>query len=320
MGQLTTEQARELQAKRLREPLDYHPFLCWCVLREREIGREIDRSTLQISNPNSRNRQVKPTRPRRASSILLDEIGWDREAGERRLFRWCNEPTVSGVVERAVIEDALHHARVDFYDVYPDLEPDVGVLRDGYCLACARETTTTDGNCPWCEGPLEPGRPKGSQPRVGQGRHMTDQQVRAAHVVYERSGLSIMRIATLIYRRYGYTSPSACASSLNKAFVHLGLARRDQMQASIAAHLKHGMLIGGKTAPLYKRALNLERHGPCQATMKYGKPCPRAAQPGSTTCGYHAPNELERRRRQVAALNAERKNTLRWAGHEKAAA
>jgi len=288
---------------RLREPIPIEPFLTWLALREREIGREIDRSNLQIS-ASKRTGSNTAARPQRATDQLLYEIGWEPAMGERKLFRWINDEHRTHI-ERAVVEDALHHAGVELYDIYPDLEPP-GQGRDAYCPTCRADVYATDSGCPWCENPVLDQRPIGSRPRLGQGRKMTDQQVRAAHVIYQQTGLSVRRLAELLYERHGYKSASACATSLNKAFVSLGLERRDKIEASIAAHTTHGLTAGGHAAPLYKRTLRLERHGQCEAVMKYGKPCPRAAQPGTTTCGYHAAGELARRREQIAAINAQR--------------
>lgn len=316
MAPLTTEQARALRAKRLREPLDVAPFLVWCTLREREIRREIDRSTIQIRG--DRNRHSTPARPDRASNRLLDEIGWERESGERRMYRWANEID-TGRVERAVIEDALHHAGIAFYDIYPDLEP-AGEVRDAYCPTCRDEVTVVDEDCPWCHGTVIDQRPNLSQARFGQNRKMTAAQLRAAHVIYDQTGRSIREVAELLYIRYGYQSNESCATSLRMGWKALGLARRDVVEATRAAHLTHGMTQRGIRHALYKRMLNIERHGQCESRLQDGTACPRAAKPGTTTCGYHAPDELARRRALLAQVNAEGKNTLRWAGHRKKAA
>lgn len=314
---LTPEQARALQAKRLREPIDFRPFLVWCVLRERAITREIDRSTLQIRGDKGNNSH-SAARPDSPSGRLLDEIGWDRESGARRLFRWCNEPSTSGQVERAVIEDALHHAGVDFYDVYPDLEPDVTSLRDGYCLACRDDVTTADGRCPWCDGEVDARRPHGSHARMGAGCRMTDAQVRAAHVIYQQRGLNLNELGMLLHERFGYATHKSCGIALRRAFIRLGLPRRDGTIDSTRAHITHGLLVGGpaaKTSPEYlawRRERKRLANGVCTATKSDGSPCDRAALTGQQTCGFHRPEEVERRRAIIAQLNAAGKNRLGW--------
>jgi len=227
-----------------------------------------------------------------AVAALVREIGWttnatdDTASGVRRLHRWRNEATTVPVVERAVIEDALFHADTDIHDIYPDLA-----------------------------------HPRGAS-LLGQGRRMTDKQVLAAHVLYEQ-GLSTRQVALLIWRKYGYANVNSCAGSLLRAWTAFGLPRRDVTEANVHAHTIHGLAAGGRVAPLYKRTVRIARHGRCDATLKDGAACPRAAQAGTTTCGYHAPAELARRRAQVERLNAQGKNTLRWANrqtaHEEAA-
>lgn len=256
-------------ARPLKEPIAVEPFLKWCEAREAEIQREFDAA------PSDRWQSESS-----AHRLVLFEIGWPTDSDARRYLRWRNE-SLTGLVERAVVEDALHHAGVDFYAVYLDV-PD----------------------------------PKGPGDWVGRGRWMTDAEVLAAHTVYWRGGVSLRRLGDLLWERYGYSGSVSCATQLRRAFVNLGLPCRPVEEASLMAHLTHGLTRNGERPPLYKRWLNVQRHGQCDATLRSGDPCPRAARPGTSACGYHQPDEMARRREQIAAVNAEGKNLLRWADRE----
>jgi hypothetical protein len=103
-----------LAATRLREPIDVAPFLAWCAERETRIRRELG-SEHGVNDGKQTNHRER----------LVTELGWTIEAGCRRLHRWTHPDQStkhSGLVERAVIEDALHNAGVQFTDVYPDLD------------------------------------------------------------------------------------------------------------------------------------------------------------------------------------------------------
>lgn len=252
--------------EKLREPIEVAPFLAWCAQREARIRAEIDNYPA-ISG--KREGGVTPRLPtgEDAHGRLVMELGWNPDTGARRLHRWTHE--IAGAVERATIEEALFTAGVDFHDIYPD-EP----------------------------------APRPVSCRVGQGRRMTNKQILAAHVIYTRRGLSLRQLGELLWQQFGYANAESCAWQIRRGFKNLGLPVRDPIEASRAAHYKHGLATGGKVAPLYKRTLKLQRHGPCCATLANGEPCPRAAQPGSTTCGFHAERELARRKAQVAQINA----------------
>jgi len=133
-----------LAATRLKEPIDVAPFLAWCANRETRIRRELG-SEHGIADGKQTNHRER----------LVTELGWTIEAGTRRLHRWTHPDQgdgFSGLVERAVIEDALHHAGVQFADVYPDLDDDdQGEQTEAYCNRCHDTVTAIDGICPWCE-------------------------------------------------------------------------------------------------------------------------------------------------------------------------
>jgi hypothetical protein len=125
---------------------------------------------------------------------LVMSFGWDPGTGVRKLDRWKSpdgRDSHSGWVDRAVIEDALRSAGVDIEDIYPDLpEPSPRVIR------------------------------------MGQSRRMTDAQVIAAHTVYTKGRMTMYALGDLIWKRYGYATPSACTRALSVAFKGLGLPIR----------------------------------------------------------------------------------------------
>lgn len=248
-----------------REPIPVAPFLAWCQTRIEQLTYELDAYpaiglTLEGVNPHAR---------------LMLELGWDPDTGGRRLLRWASAEHMTGMGERALIEDALHHAGVAFEDVYPAIES-------------AR-----------------------AQPdKLGQGHRMTDAQIVAAHTIYNRTGMSLRALGELLWQRYGYIDAASCTQQLRRSFHNRGLPVRTIQEGQWASHYKHGMTVGGKTAPMYKRTLKLQRDGPCAATRKDGTPCPRAARPGTDRCGYHNADEIERRRTQMAQVNARRAERL----------
>lgn len=288
-------------AKRFREPLEVGPFNAWVAKRKKQIARELDAFPAIEGRPEMLN----------VHDRLLAELGWSGEAGARRLFRWANEN--AGYAERAEIENALDSAGADFYEVYPYLAHEQDPGAEVFCRACRTEVMTRDGTCPWCGGDTVPERPPQSRPRLGQGRRITEEQIRAAHVLYWQGGLSLTEVSRLLYERFGYASVSSGEAQIRRHFKLLGLPRRPVAEANLAAHIKHGMFVGGKRPALYKRMQNIAKYGQCQHTLASGKPCPRAAHPGTTHCGYHRPEEIARRtERIVFEVNARGKNRLRW--------
>ena len=112
--------------------------------------------------------------PGPAIAAVCQEIGWEGDAGTRRLYRYRHQLSESQVGKkrgkngernpgvkvtrtaeqwpRRVVEDALHRAGVLFEDLYPEiaaaedrpLEPAV------WCVACNERVHPVGGVCLWC--------------------------------------------------------------------------------------------------------------------------------------------------------------------------
>lgn len=56
-------------------------------------------------------------------------------------------------ISRYYVEDALTHAGVDFYELYPALEAerDIELEPDEWCDRCGEDVTPIGGQCPWCD-------------------------------------------------------------------------------------------------------------------------------------------------------------------------
>ncbi len=125
---------------------------------------------------------------------------------------------------------------------------------------------------------------------------LTDEELRAAHVVYVQAGLSLRGIASHLWERAGYASSSSCAQAIMQGFMRLGLPRRDRREAAIAAATKHGRRAGGNMAG-YKRWLKEQRgelRPYCAGTRtRDGEPCEQRAMHGSTYCPQHDPARRE---------------------------
>jgi hypothetical protein len=165
-----------------KEPLAVAPFLEWCDKRETQIRRDLD------NLPGLRSFKLNDD----AGSRLVMELGWDVESGQRRLRRWRHE-TLSGLIGREVIEEALFCAGVPFEEIYPD----------------------------------EPTPPRVAV-RLGQGSRMTQPQLVAAHTVYMRANMTMNDVAALIWQRYGYANPEAARHALTRGWRSLGLQVRRQ--------------------------------------------------------------------------------------------
>lgn len=101
---------------------------------------------------------------RNALAQVAAECGWPGESGQRKLYRYLRElkSTKRGrraksmevpaeTYPRPVVEDALHHAGVDFYSIYPELayERDIELEPAAWCPACQEHVTPIGGECPW---------------------------------------------------------------------------------------------------------------------------------------------------------------------------
>lgn len=173
----------------VKERVSVQPFLAWCREREAQILREIDHYPAIGHIGQAAGRTPAGAAPH---TMLIMELGWEHEVGSRRLHRWEHE-NQSTDVDRAIVEDALHHAGASFEKVYPD-EPESPIA------------------LPTC--------------RLGMRRLMTDAQVVAAHTVYVRGRMTSMTLAELLYRRLGYATVGSCAKALEVAFKGLGLPIR----------------------------------------------------------------------------------------------
>jgi len=98
--------SREQAIGRLKEPVPVAPFLQWADRRMRVLAVEYDDGKSATAG----------------IAQLMDDIGWPYDAGVRRFYRWRNDKTFHGFVERAVVEDALWRAGVHFWEVYDDAE------------------------------------------------------------------------------------------------------------------------------------------------------------------------------------------------------
>ena len=115
-------------ARPVRDPIPAQPFLDWCERRRKQIERELN-CVPAIKTASGRNDFGAFCGP---NTRLVMELGWgDRlDTGARRLHRIRygdagNAP--SGVVSRALVEDALWRAGVAFEDVYPDVDREMAV-------------------------------------------------------------------------------------------------------------------------------------------------------------------------------------------------
>ncbi len=116
--------------RRIDEPVSLAPFLAWVEGRERQHAHTGD-----------------------PVAAVVRDIGWDGESGVRRLHRWRHE-SITGMAERADVEDALHHAGVRWDEVY---DPDPVDLGEGYCPRCLDTVGVQDGRCVWCSATVTTG-------------------------------------------------------------------------------------------------------------------------------------------------------------------
>jgi hypothetical protein len=218
-------------------------------------------------------------------AAVLRRIGWDDEVGARRLYRWRTEVAH---VEALDVYDLLHLLDGSFDAVYSAPE---------YSGARAAMSASPE--------PVA-GRRRGKP--VGKHRRMTDAQVRAAHVLYQRKGLSLRQLGRALYEQLGYGSAASCANALSDAFLQLGLPTRDRVAASVAASTKHGLATRAARASSDPRHLalrraqrrargeTLDRPRCAGVRLRYprkGEPCGRLAQAGSDFCLQHDPTRRE---------------------------
>lgn len=117
----------------LHEALDPQPFRDWCDRRLKTT----DDAGVELGHG--------------AAELTVTRLVFDLNISERRLHRWRFEVKS---LQRAEVEEALHHADVGFWEVYPEVA-DPESLYEGYCTRCDEVVgATKEGRCTWCDGPI----------------------------------------------------------------------------------------------------------------------------------------------------------------------
>lgn len=131
-----------------------------------------------------------------------------------------------------------------------------GVLRRRrLCSVCRERHRGGDWAHP-LHGPLPPGEIVNRQEVFWRRCKITPAHARALHVVYQRDGVGVTRLADLYFERLGYRTSATCASALRNAFLMLGLPLRDHAEAQRArAEAQRQLGFGGRT---YVRRLTVE--------------------------------------------------------------
>lgn len=236
-----------------------------------------------------------------AQQILAEQLG----INERTVYRYKNgldgesKPGVT-TYARYPVEDALEALGIPFADVYPEIAAadDVELEPEAYCAQCRDDVIPLDGSCPWCDGPVGQRKPR-SIPRRGQGRRLSDAQVRAAHRLHWEEGLSLRELGRRLYRQAGYSSAKSCAGALSNAFAGMALPARDRIDATVVASTSHGLsprvprTLGEREAKLaHRRTLAQAGREPCSAVTGHGFPCQNFCPSGMRTCRFHSPEGL----------------------------
>jgi len=84
-------------------------------------------------------------------------------------------------------------------------------------------------------------RGRSLEKRRGVPPNLTDEQIRAAHLIYVKRRLSFRALGKLLYAQFGYKSPRSCANSLCDQFKRLGIPARDRIEATVLASTTHGL-------------------------------------------------------------------------------
>lgn len=275
---------------RIMERVPAAPFREWLERRITKIGMDLD--------------QQEGVRV--VAGELLPDV--TIESAVRMLYRYRNSldgqdvPTDEHPLE--AVERMLDNVGVRVWEVYPELELD-DVGRDGYCRSCRLEVTTIGGGCPWCDGPVDDHRPKRSASRKGQSRRVSESELRAMNVEH-LAGTSISDIGRREWRRLGYAHAHSCSDAIARGFRELGLERRDRLEASRAASIKHGATTNRAVAPGspdhdrylkhmrgHQRRMRERRWReaglvPCPQPLASGRQCASWVKPGEKQCGRHA--------------------------------
>jgi hypothetical protein len=149
------------------EQLSPQPFRQWCAWR---------------LDPKGWDRRDAPAVADDSSSAK--QLAFDLGMGDRKLHRWRNE---NRTLERLEVEDALHHADVGLWEVYPDLDE-------------PRRLPSP---------PIEPAK-------------LTDEQLVELHSVHSR-GVPVKVLGELVWERAGYANWKSAEDSIRRGFRRLGL-------------------------------------------------------------------------------------------------
>lgn len=117
-------------------------------------------------------------------------------------------------------------------------------------------------------------------------------KVRAAHRLYQE-GLSVRKVADLIWERFEFASAASCAQALHDAFTAEALPLRNRIDATVAASWKHGKARRRSRDREHVRAQRVARgeirDRRCAATTSSGRPCARFALADRDHCIAHEP-------------------------------
>ena len=120
-----------------REPVPAAPFLAW-------VDRRLEQLAVHFGAPIEKELQGGHGAIGSPMTTLCVELGWTFEIGSKYISRLRYSRT--GMAERARIEDALHHAGVGWWEVYPADE--VGDER--WCRRCGEPVAVIKIACCWC--------------------------------------------------------------------------------------------------------------------------------------------------------------------------
>lgn len=93
------------------------------------------------------------------------------------------------------------------------------------------------GVCPWCDTPLTRRRGGWRRPDTAAKHKLTDEQLRALHLLHVREGVSVRELGRRIYRRAGYRSAKSAAMGVLGGWRRLGLEARPQGEATARANV-----------------------------------------------------------------------------------
>lgn len=211
----------------------------------------------------------------------------------------------------------------------PGVEGDLGDALcglDGGVTVCYRGSVRARRCCGVClaRGPVlveaveeeAEDEPVVVRPR-GPVRRVSEPQLRALHVLYER-GVSCGELGRMVWERLDYPSARNAEAAIWRGFRALGLAVRSQSEATVARNWRHGRATragrehGEEHGPGGYRAWLREREGRVRprcvgVRTQYpgrGERCERPAAAGSVFCPSHDPARRGEREAHLAAARA----------------